>query len=76
MGSDLLSTKEMEMYPTAAALNAVELLYGEAISRADLDGVGEELASSKEEKLRTQGRGKCHLSYQRICYCRGFRNDR
>lgn len=39
---DLLSTKELEMFPSAASLNTVELLYGEAISRADLDGVGAE----------------------------------
>ena len=74
---DLLSTKEMEMYPTAAALNAVELLYGEAISRADLDGVGAELAAGKEEKLRPR-RGKgcifqlpAHLLLQRFRYDRG-----
>ncbi len=52
--TDLLSTKEMEMYPAAAALNAVELLYGEAISRADLDGVGTELAASTGKKNKTK----------------------
>lgn len=52
---DLLSTKELEMYPSAESLNTVELLYGEAISRADLDGVGAEPpveASNKEKRKK------------------------
>ena len=39
---DLKSTKELDMYPSAESLNMVELLYGEAISRADLDGTAAE----------------------------------
>lgn len=36
--ADMLSTKTLNMYPTAAALNKLELLYGEAITRPDMDG--------------------------------------
>ncbi len=35
---DMLSTKQLDMYPSMEALNKLELLYGEAISRADMDG--------------------------------------
>ena len=35
---DMASTKRLDMYPTAAALNKLELLYGEAITKADMDG--------------------------------------
>lgn len=52
---DLLSTKELEMFPSAASLNTVELLYGEAISRADLDGVG---AEPPQENTRKGDRKK------------------
>eukprot|EP01034_Spumella_vulgaris_P034753 gene34753-42863_t len=36
--TDLKSTKELDLYPSAESLNKLELLYGEAISRADMDG--------------------------------------
>ena len=39
---DLQSTKDLRMYPTAESLNTLELLYGEAVSRADLDGLAGE----------------------------------
>lgn len=35
---DLRSTKQLDVFPSATALNTLELLYGEAISRADMDG--------------------------------------
>ena len=35
---DLRSTKELDMYPPADSLSTLELLYGEAISKADMDG--------------------------------------
>ena len=35
---DMISTKKLNMYPTAESLNKLELLYGEAITRADMDG--------------------------------------
>jgi hypothetical protein len=34
--TDLKSTKELSMYPSAASLNKMELLYGEAISKGKL----------------------------------------
>ena len=37
--TDLQSTKDLRMYPTTESLNTLELLYGEAVSRADLDGL-------------------------------------
>ena len=36
---DLKCTKDLSMYPSERSLNTLELLYGEAISRADLDGM-------------------------------------
>ncbi len=36
--TDLRSTKDLDLYPSAESLNKLELLYGEAISRADMDG--------------------------------------
>lgn len=50
---DLKSTKDLNMYPTSGSLNKVELLYGEAISRIDLDGAEAEkkrLAALKAKK--------------------------
>jgi hypothetical protein len=50
---DLKSTKDLNMYPTSESLNKVELLYGEAISRIDLDGAEAEkkrLAALKAKK--------------------------
>jgi hypothetical protein len=35
---DLNSTKEFSMYPSVESLGKMELLYGEAISKADMDG--------------------------------------
>jgi hypothetical protein len=35
---DMASTKKLSMYPSAASLNKLELLYGEAITRPDMDG--------------------------------------
>ena len=46
---DLLSTKTFSLYPSAEALNNLELLYGEAISIADLDGTAAE-ALRKQKK--------------------------
>jgi hypothetical protein len=50
---DLKSTKDLNMYPSSESLNKVELLYGEAISRVDLDGAEAEkkrLAAVKAKK--------------------------
>ena len=35
---DMDSTKKLDMYPSAESLNKLELLYGEAITRPDMDG--------------------------------------
>jgi hypothetical protein len=35
---DMVSTKKLDMYPTAESLSKLELLYGEAITRPDMDG--------------------------------------
>lgn len=35
---DMDSTKKLDMYPTAESLNKLEVLYGEAITRPDMDG--------------------------------------
>lgn len=49
--ADLRSTKELNMYPSAEALGKIELLYGEGISRADMDGTNlRKLAQSNEDK--------------------------
>lgn len=47
---DLKSTKSFDMYPSAESLNTLELLYGEAISIADLDGTAEEAARENRRK--------------------------
>lgn len=36
--TDMETAKKLDMFPTAAALNELELLYGETISRTDMDG--------------------------------------
>ncbi|RYY83231.1 hypothetical protein EON63_11720 [archaeon] len=38
LAQDLYTTKSLDMYPTIESLNKLELLYGEAISRTDMDG--------------------------------------
>jgi len=56
---NLLSTKELDLYPPADSLNKVELLYGEAISRSDLDGTAAEaqrLQQLKEKKALMESR--------------------
>jgi hypothetical protein len=56
---NLLSTKELDLYPLADSLNKVELLYGEAISRTDLDGTAAEaqrLQQVKEKKALMEAR--------------------
>ena len=56
---DLRSTKDLCMYPTVEALNTLELLYGEAVSRADLDGLEAEaqrLASLELKRLEKLAR--------------------
>jgi hypothetical protein len=45
---DLKSTKQLSLFPSASALNTLELLYGEAISIADMDGTEAET----QRKLR------------------------
>ena len=47
---DLLSTKELGMYPSSESLGKFELLYGEAISRADLDGLAAEETWRRQRK--------------------------
>ena len=47
---DMLSTKELDLYPPADSLNKVELLYGEAISRSDLDGTAAEAQRRQQLK--------------------------
>lgn len=48
----MLTTKQLDMYPPADSLNMLELLYGEAISRADLDGSEAEAQREAAKKLR------------------------
>ena len=57
---DLRSTKDFQLYPTAEALNKLELLYGEAISRVDLDGaeVERERISALKAKAAAQKAAK------------------
>jgi len=60
---DLQSTKDLDMYPSAASLSKLELLYGEAISRADLDGISvseqyalqQKRAAAKQAALEKSG---------------------
>ena len=47
---DMQSTKDLNLYPLADSLNKVELLYGEAISRSDLDGTAAEAARRQQIK--------------------------
>ena len=45
------------MYPSERSLNTLELLYGEAISRADLDGLAAEAqrqASLEQKRIEKQ----------------------
>ena len=54
------------MYPCAEALCKVELLYGEAVSRADLDGTASETqraAQRKESKRRKAQEAADHAAY-------------
>ena len=49
------------MYPTADSLNTLELLYGEAVSRADLDGLAAEAhrqAMLEQKRLEKVARAK------------------
>jgi hypothetical protein len=55
---DLLKTKEMEVYPSAQSLNTVELLYGEAVSRVDLDGNGNDGSNSIRSKNSKSSKSK------------------
>eukprot|EP00605_Chrysophyceae_sp_TOSAG23-4_P000396 GSChrysophyteH1.ASY1.ANO1.452.1 assembled CDS len=58
---DMQSTKDLSMYPPADSLNKVELLYGEAISRSDLDGTAAEaqrIQQNKEKKALLEARRK------------------
>jgi hypothetical protein len=48
--SDLISTKDFDVYPSPESINKVELLYGDAISRADLDGKEAEKSTKKPSK--------------------------
>jgi len=68
---DLKSTKELEMYPSAESLNKVELLYGEAISRADLDGTAAEAdraAAIKAKKAAKAAREREEAEYNLKMY--------
>lgn len=47
---DLISTKDYDVYPSLESINKVELLYGDAISRADLDGKQAEKNTKKSPK--------------------------
>ena len=62
---DLKCTKDMSMYPSERSLNTLELLYGEAISRADLDGLAAEAlrqASLEQKRLEKQVRRRARAS--------------
>lgn len=48
---DMKTAKQLDVFPTAEALNKLELLYGEAISRADMDGsLRREFIQAHEER--------------------------
>ncbi len=61
---DLKSTKDLCLYPSSDSLNKLELLYGEAISRVDIDG------SIIEEKrlrgLRTKSTNKKMQDFEQV----------
>lgn len=62
----LRATKELDLYPSAEALSKVELLYGEAVSRADLDGTASEAqraALRKESRRRKAQEAADHAAY-------------
>lgn len=49
---DMDSTKKLDMYPTAESLNKLELLYGEAITRPDMDGTLRDAFKENFEKTK------------------------
>eukprot|EP01041_Mallomonas_annulata_P002089 gene2089-4084_t len=53
---DLRSTKDFEMYPTHTALNQVELLYGDAVKRSDIDGIAAEERRKELKKVEKERR--------------------
>ena len=58
---DLRSTRDLAMYPTTASVATLELLYGEAVSRADLDGLAAEahrVAMLEQKRREKQAREK------------------
>jgi hypothetical protein len=66
---DLKSTKDLRMYPSCESLNTLELLYGEAVSRADLDGLAAEarrVATLEQKRLeKVSGR----VLFVCLCVC-------
>ncbi len=51
--TELKPTKDFSMYPPASSLNKMELLYGEAISKADIEG--ERATQAKKLKVKKGG---------------------
>lgn len=68
---DLKSTKELDMYPSADSLSKVELLYGEAISRSDLDGTAAEAdrsAMKRAKKIDKEAKAAEEAEYNNRMY--------
>jgi len=54
---DMDSTKKLDMYPPAESLNKLELLYGEAITRPDMDGTLRDAFKENFEQRGGRSRG-------------------